>query len=512
MNMLREAIRQILTSDRSNRQISVAVDLSHTTIANYKKRITERNLEWNAIEQMDDDQLSKVIKMRRQPSSEKRTADWGQIHKDMQSKHMTLQLLWEDYCLIDPETAYSYSTFADKYRKFCRKLDLSMRQKHRAGEMIYVDFAGTTVSYTRIKDGKVIDAQIFVGVMGCSNYTFAYAVDSQSLPDWVEAHNRMFLYLGGVPEIIVPDNLKSSMTRAGRNAVINRTYLEICRYYGIVVIPTRVRKPKDKAKAEVGVQIVSRWILAILRNRTFFSLEEINRAIAELLWQLNERPFKKLPGCRRSRFEELDKPMLRPHPGKVFEYAEWISSQKVGLDYHVRVNGHYYSVPHELVGGYVEARITKNIVEILSKGRRVASHPRSDAVGEHTTLPAHQPPGHRHYAQQTPEKMLNWAQSIGHSSVSVVRHQFDNRPHALLGLKACSSLQKLAKEYGHMQFEAACRRAESIGSLSVKSIRSILQRRLTSVDSEETPMQLSLPLHKNVRGAEYYSSKGDSIC
>lgn len=511
MNKLREVIRQILTTDCSNRQIALSAGLAHPTIGRYRKRLMGKSVDWSKVDKMNDDQVESLVRLKRQNEKKKRIPVWPHIYKQMQSKNMTLQLLWEDYCLDDPDTAYGYSSFTHMYGRFKKKLGLSMRQVHRAGETVFVDFAGSTLSYTRRRDGKVVNAQIFVSAMGCSNYTFAYAIDSQSLPDWIEAHNQMFLFYGGIPEVIVPDNLKSAVTRAGRDTEINRTYLEMCRHYGIVVIPARVRKPKDKAKAEVAVQIVSRWILARLRNRTFFSLEEINKAISELLWLLNDRPFKQLPGCRRSRFEELDKPALRPHPGKVFEYAEWTARQKVGLDYHVRVKGHFYSVPHELVGEYVEARVTRKMVEILYKSTRVASHPRSDVVGVHTTVPAHQPANHRHYAGITPDSMIRWAKSVGPACVAVVEDQFDKRS-SILGIKACATLQRLARDYDDGQFEAACKRAQQIGSLTVKSVRSILQRGLIRLDDESVPVQVRLPLHDNVRGADYYAQGGQPEC
>lgn len=297
------------------------------------------------------------------------------------------------------------------------------------------------------------------------------------------------------------------MTKPGIDPVINRTYLEMGRYYDVIIVPARVRRPRDKAKVEVAVLIVTRWILAKLRKMTFFSVEDINAAIAELLWQLNERPFKKLPGCRRSRFEQLDKPMLKPLPGMPFEYAEWVSKQRVGKDYHVFVKGHYYSVPHEIVGEYVEARVTKNIVEILFKGKVITSHLRSYVEGGDTTLPAHQPASHRAYADLTPDKLKDWAHRIGPASLAAVQYQFESRPHAVLGLKPCASLKKLAKEYGQKRFEAACRRGQKIGSLTVTSIRSILRHNLDDDLEQDTRVQIPLPLHDNIRGASYYEQR-----
>ncbi len=508
MNKHRETLRYIFATNMSNRMIGRTVGISHNTVKRYRGLINGLPLDWLAIDAMDDAEIEGMLKSKRFRIENKRMPDWAAIHREMQYPHVTLQLLWEDYRLANPGHAYGYSQFTHYYRQYVGKLDITMRQDHRAGECVYVDFAGQTIPYTNAETGEVNKAQIFVGVLGCSSYSFACALRSQSLPDWIEAHNRMFRFIHGTPQIVVPDNLKSAVTRPGADPELNRTYLEMAKHYQIVIIPARVRHPKDKAKAENGVLLVSRWILARLRHRKFFSVEEINDAIAELLRQLNERPFKRLPGTRRSRFEELDKPLLKPLPTESFEFAEWTSAHKIGPDYHMRVRDHYYSVPHALISSQVEARVTANIVELYHKGKRIASHPRSYEVGGHTTTPSHQPSAHRHYAEQTPELLIKWARAIGPAAEAVIQHQFDSRPHALLGIRYCAPLQRLAKEYGVERFEAACQRAQQIGSLTTKSIRSILQRRLDAQLDSYVPIQINLPLHDNVRGSGYYANGG----
>lgn len=507
MNKHRETLRFILTSNMSNRMIGRTIGLSHNTVKRYRGLIGGLPLDWESIDEMDDAEIEGMLKSKRFRIETKHMPDWAAIHREMQYPHVTLQLLWEEYRMANPGNSYAYSQFTHYYREYVGKLDITMRQDHRAGECVYVDFAGRTVPYTNAETGEVNKAQIFVGVLGCSNYTFVYAVRSQSVHDWVDAHNRMFKFFGGTPQIVVPDNLKAAVIRAGREPILNRTYQEQSKHYQCVILNARVDHPKDKAPAELSVLLTSRWILAKLRHRKFFSIEEINAAIAELLRQLNERPFKKLPGTRRSRFEELDKPLLRPLPKELFEYAEWTTAHKIGPDYHMRVRDHYYSVPHALIGAHLEARVTNNIVELFHKGKRVASHPRSDEIGGHTTDPAHQPSAHRHYAEQTPELIIKWARSIGPAAEAVIQHQFDSRPHALLGIRYCAPLQRLAKEYGVERFEAACKRALLIGSLTTKSIRSILQRRLDT-QADTHPVQINLPLHENVRGAGYYANGG----
>lgn len=507
MKQLREAVRQTDTTNLSNRKIAQLTGYSHTTISKFRKILLQLDMGWPELEQLNDSELVRLFRTTRKHARIKRIPDWNFIHSEMQHPKITLYGVWEEYCMADKYSAYSFSWFSYHYARFVSKLDLSMRQTHKAGETVFVDFAGTTVPFFDLDTEENRQAQIFVGALGCSKFTFACAVRSQSLPDWIEAHNKMFQYFGGTPEVIVPDNLKSAVTKAGKSPVINRIYLEQCKFYGPIIVPARVRHPKDKALAEVSVQIVTRWILIKLRKHKFFSIEEINRAIAELLWELNERPFKRLPGCRRSRFEELDKPLLRPLPGAPFEYAEWTGKQKVSNDYHIRVKDHYYSVPHQIVGSKVEARFTGNTVEIFHLGKRVASHVRSYKIGAHTTLPEHQPVSHRLFANQTPEKMLEWAQSIGEAATVMVNNQFPTGKSPIPGLRACETLKRLATEYGDQRFEAACKRAELIGSLTVKSVRSILKRCLAELSKEDIPVQINLPLHQNVRGSNYYSNR-----
>ncbi len=508
MNKHREALRLILTTDMTNRAVGRNVGLSHSTISKYRARVRKRRLDWTAVSAMADMEIAGLLKSKRCRVENKFLPDWAAIHREMQYRGVTLQLLWEEYRLANPGNAYAYSQFTHYYRQFVGKLDPTMRQTHRAGECTYVDFAGRTIPYADVKTGEKKHAQLFVAAMGCSNYAFMYAVRSQAVPYWIEAHERMYRFFGGTTQVVVPDNLKSAVITAGKEPTLNRTYLEQAKHYGIVIIPARVRHPKDKAKAELTVKLAYRWIVAKLRHRKFFSIDEINDAIEELLRQFNERPFKELPGCRRSRFEELDKPLLRALPADAFEYAEWTAPFKVGLDYHVRVKEHYYSVPHELITSHVEARITSKVVELFHQGRRVATHLVSDEIGGHTTDPTHQPKAHRAYASQKPELILKWARGIGPSAEAVIQHQFESRPHALLGIKSCAALQRLAKHYGAERFEAACHRAIQICSLTTKSVRSILQHRIDEMPHDERPIQVNLPLHENVRGAAYYATGG----
>lgn len=509
MNKMNQAVELICGTDMSNRKIGGIVGIAYNTVRRYRRLINKKQLTWADVQAMSAEDIERFLGSKYRNSSNRRVPDWDYIHRELQQRDVTRSLLWEEYRLANPDDALSMSQFNELYNQYRRKLDLTMRQPHRAGECAFVDFAGTTIPWADPQSGEKRTAQVFVGVMGCSNYTFAYAVASQAVADWVEAHMEMFRFFGRAPQVVVSDNLKAAVTRPGRDPEINRNYLESLRWYGVVPIPARVYRPQDKAKGEVSVQYVQRWLVACLRHEQFFSLTDINVAIARLLPRLNERKFRRLPGNRRSRFVELDYPMMRDLPAQPFEHAEWTASQKVGPDYHAYVEKHYYSVPCALVQERIEARVGNRTVEIFHKGKRVAVHVRSREIGGTTTLPEHQPPQHRHYAERSPEHFLEWAQTVGTAAVAAVQYQLVSRPHALLGLKACSSLQKLSKDYNAERFEAACRRAQAIGSLTVKSIRSILQRKLAEAPHVAAPVRANLPAHDNIRGASYYGTGGN---
>lgn len=501
----KEILRQLMTTDMSSRQIARMHRKPHSTVRRYRKIIKRLGLSWESIADMGDDEIDHILRGTHHRFLSKRYPDYAHVHREMQCRHVTLQLLWEEYCIAEPLSAYSYAQFTHYYREYIKKLDITMRQVRRAGERVYVDFAGTTIPWFDRATGEERHACVFVAAMGASSYAFAYATASQSLPEWIDANSRMLQFFNGVPQLIVPDNLKSAVTRAGPEPQINRVYLEFARHYGVVIDPARPRRPRDKASAEAGVLLVSRY-LARLRHSRFFSIADINAAIAELLAVLNNRPYKRIPGeCRRSRFEALDKPQLRPLPAEPYQFAEWVGPVKVGLDYHVPVKGHYYSVPYTLVHSQVEARAAVHTVELFHKGRRVASHVRSHEVGGHTTDSEHQPSNHRWFAERSPGRFVEWAKTIGTGAVAAVEHQFTDKPHPTVGMRTCSALQKLAKEHGPERFEAACRRAHAIGSLTLTSIRSILRRKLADLSVDDLPVQVDLPLDHNVRGPSYYT-------
>lgn len=412
-------------------------------------------------------------------------------------------MLWEEYRLAHSD-GYHYSQFCNLYRQWAKKVDLSMRQVHKAGEKLFVDYAGPTVPVVDRYTGESREAQIFVGVLGASSYTYAEATWTQSLPDWIGLHVRALEYFGGVPEIAVPDNLKSGVSRACRyEPDINPSYQEMAMHYGIAVIPARVSRPKDKAKVEVGVQLVERWILARLRNRTFFSLAELNTAIRELLEWLNGRTFRKIKGqSRRSLFEQMEKPALRPLPAQRYEHAQWKKS-RVNIDYHIEVEGHYYSVPYKLVREEVEVRLTAATVEVFYKSNRIASHPRSHVAGRHTTVKEHMPKAHQRYGDWPPSRIIEWAAKTGPNMALVVEKIMAARPHPEQGYRSCLGLLRLTKDYDPVRLEAACQRALILHAPTYKSVLSILKEKL---DRQQLLPADELPVieHPHIRGSDYY--------
>ncbi len=503
MRQIREVLRQKWGLGLSNRQIARGCGLSRPTVADYLRRAIAAGLSWPLSSEIDDEELERKLFPPSMPAVVRPLPDWSVVNQEFKRKGVTLALLWDEYKAVNPE-GLQYSGFCQHYRRWLCKVDVVMRQTHRAGEKLFVDYAGQTMPVIDPKTGEMVDAQIFVAVLGASNFTYAEATWTQGLPDWIGSHVRAFNYLGSLPAIIVPDNLKSGVHLAHRyEPELNRTYEEMGQHYGVAIIPTRSAKPRDKAKVESGVLVVERWILARLRDRQFFSLVELNTAIAELLEVLNNRPFKKLPGTRKSLFESLDRPAMQPLPATPYQYAEW-QKVRVNIDYHVAIDKHYYSVPYQLVKQQLEARITTNTVELLHKGKRVASHRRAYQPGRHTTVNAHMPKAHREYAEWTPERLVRWARETGPATAKLVATILGSRPHPQHGFRACLGIMRLGKHYSTPRLEAASRRALVIGSCSYKSVESILKNGLDR--KPLPPITLDTPAieHHNLRGADYY--------
>jgi transposase len=490
-------------------------------VGEYLCRAEAAGLSWPLPEDLDESALERRLfpPAPTLPLAARPVPVWEAVHQELKAnKGMSLFLLryrsiWQEYKVGAPE-GFQYSWFCEQYRAWLGKLDLVMRQEHRAGEKCFVDYAGQTVPVIDRLTGEARPAHVFVAVlryrsMGASNYTYAEATWTEALPDWIGAHVRAFAYFGGVTELLVPDNLRSGVHKACRyEPDLNPTYQDLCAHYGVAVIPARVRRPRDKAKVEVGVQVVERWILARLRHAQFFSLPELNATLRRLLGDLNDRPFKKLPGSRRMLFESLDRPALRTLPAEPYEYAEWKRS-RVHIDYHVEVDGHYYSVPYALVKQRLDVRVTAHIVEGFHKGQRVASHPRSSQKGRHTTLPEHMPQAHRSHAQWTPQRLIDWAAKTGPATGAAVEAILRGRahPHASIpqqGFRSALGLMRLGKDSGAERLEAACRRALALGAVSFKSVQAILKHGLDRQPLPNTEPTPPVAPHENLRGPKYY--------
>ncbi len=436
------------------------------------------------------------------PNGWRAEPDWSLLHRELRKPNVTLSLLWEEYRAIHP-SGYGYSRFCDLYRAWRGRLTPTMRQNHIAGEKMFVDYAGATVEVIDGVNGEVLQAQIFVAVLGASNYTYAEATWSQTLPDWIGSHTRAFTFFGGVPCQVVPDNLKSGVIKACfYEPRINRTYAEMAAHYAIAVIPARPRKPRDKAKVEVGVQIVQRWILARLRNRTFFSLAELNQAIRELLEHLNRRVTRHLGASRRQLFDQLERPALTALPAEPYVYAEW-KECRLGLDYHVEISKHYYSAPHSYRGSKLWARFTDRTVEIFASGKRIACHMRARADRRHTTLSEHMPSAHRRYASWTPQRISRQAASVGANAQALIDIIMRERRHPEQGFRSCIGILRLAKGHGEERLEAACERALEIGARSYSAVASILKNNL---DRRRPKRATDGPAirHANIRGPGYF--------
>jgi transposase len=505
MRKIREILRLALGEGFSRRQVAAATRVPASTVGDHLARARRAGVSWPLPEDLDDGRLEARLFAReeRPPAASRPTPDWSRVHRELRRKGVTLQLLHLEYRAAHPD-GYGYTQFCRHYRAWAGRLDLVMRQEHRAGEKLFVDWAGQTLPIVDPETGAVRQAQLFVAVLGASSYTYAEAFASQSLPDWIAAHVHAFEAMDGCPAIIVPDNLRSGVTRAHRyEPEPNRTYAELAAHYGCAVIPARSGKPRDKAKVENGVLQAERWVLASLRDRTFFSLAEANAAVAERVAWLNARPFRKLPGSRLEMFEALDRPSLRPLPARPYEYAEWRTA-RVNVDYHVEVERHWYSVPSQLVGQRLDIRVTAGTVEVLHKGRRVASHPRSAQAGRFTTLAEHMPEAHRRHAEWTPGRIVAWAERTGPATADLVAAIMAGRPHPEQGFRASLGIMRLARRYGEARLEAACARALAIRGLSYRSVESILKAGLDALPLPGAEPVTSIGLHANVRGPTYY--------
>jgi len=503
MRKISEALRLKWVVGLSNREVGRSCHISHSTVSEYLKRAEAAGLKWPIPETLDEDGLYRLLFPERvvDAAPTKLLPDWEQVRKELKKRNVTLRLLWSEY-REGRADGYGYSQYCDLYRRYVKKLDPPMRQNHKAGEKLFVDYAGDTIPITQSETGEVSQAQVFVAVQGASSYTYAEAQSSQQMANWIGGHVRAHLFFGGVTQILVPDNLKQGVkSPCWYDPDLNLTYQEMAEYYGVAVIPARVRKPRDKAKVEVGVQVVERWIMARLRNRTFFSLVELNQAIRPLLKDLNERKMEHLEKSRRELFEELDQPALRPLPEKPYEYAT-SKTARVNIDYHVDFEKHLYSVPFTLVHEEVRIRASERMVEIYHPSQRepVAVHPRSHVPGRYSTLTAHMPPKHQKAGEWSGERLVRWASEIGPHTAQLIQSILSSRQHPEQAFRSCLGILRLSGQYAHPLMETACQEAYEAKTLNYRGVRAVLEM----LQPVSTPQTTPLPSHENIRGNSYY--------
>ena len=507
MRKIKEVLRLSYQLGLSGRQVAQSVNVSRSTVKEYRLRAERAGMTWAAAESLTEEQITERLFPPKplDASAHRALPDFDYVYQELKAHkkfNLTLDLLWREYKEQYPE-GYQYSQFCQLYRQWRKKLDYSMRQDHRGGEKLFVDY-GEGLNIVDTQNGEPIKTQLFVAVWGASNYTYAEATLTQQLPDWIGSHVRAFCYFGCLPKIVVPDCLKGAVSRACRyEPELNPTYAEMAEHYGLCVLPARPARPKDKAKVEAGVLIAKRWILAALRHRTFYSLTELNDAVAELLERLNSRALRKLKKSRRELFDLFDRPNAKPLPEKPYEYAEW-KLATVNIDYHIEVDQHYYSVPFRWLREKVDVRLTATTVEVFIKGERVAAHIRSFIPHTHSTLKEHMPAAHQKYLEWTPSRIISWAQKIGPATAQLVKTIIESRTHPEQAYRSCLGILRLEKHYPKERLEKASKRALKFGAHSFRSLKNILSAGLDRLEEHDANAEPLLTAHENIRGSRYY--------
>ena len=509
MKSIREVLRLRFECNLSYRKISNCTGVSLGCIKSYLSKMAESNLEWPLDESLCDDQLYNLLF----PINTKEKypgLSFQKVQSDLKkTKGVTRQLLYEEYQQTTIATVPSYSQFCRDYRAWLKTHKPSYRHHYVGGEQCQVDYCGPTVPVQCPETGQIKRANVFVGVLCASNYTYAEATWTQSLPDWIQSHINMYQYFGGSPELTLIDNLKSGVTKACRfEPTINQTYQQLGAHYHTTIFPVRPHQPKDKGKAENAVLVVERWILARLRKQTFFSLDELNQAIRALLDDLNHRPFKSIPGCRHSQFIEIDKPALRALPSRPFEYFESVL-MRVGKDYHFEFEQHYYSVPYHLANKQVELKVTKGLIKVYHQHQLVATHQRSKITNGSTTVKEHQPISHQKVATEDSEQWLDWGLSIGPRTAECILN-ICTEHHPMRAHRICIGIHTLAKSHGAERLEAACAKSLVLGHVSHNSLKLMLKNGLESSEKRKSEHHNSIE-HQNIRGADYYQPQHGDV-
>lgn len=507
MRKIKEVLRLKHACALSKRQIAEICKISRSTAAEYLDRAERAGIGWPLPEGLTDQELEqRLFPSQATPvASAKPLPDFDYIYQELKAHkkfNLTLDCLWREYKEQHPD-GYQYSQFCDLYRRWRGKLDYCMRQDHRGGEKLFVDYSAG-LSLVDPKGGQSIPSQLFVAVWGASNYTYAEATLTQQLPDWIGSHVRAFSYFGCVPKVVVPDCLKGAVSRACRyEPELNPTYAEMASHYGICILPARPARPRDKAKVEAGVLIAKRWILSVLRHRTFYNLADLNRAIQQLLERLNARALRKVKKSRRELFDLFDRPKAQALPEKSYEYAEWRVAT-VNIDYHIEIERHYYSVPFRLIREKLDVRLSANTLEAFFKGERVAAHQRSFIPYGHSTFKEHMPPAHQKYLEWTPSRIVEWAKKIGPQTAALVQKVIESRTYPEQAYRSCLGILRLEKHYSKERLEAASCRALKFGAVSLRSLRNILSAGLDRLQPDDDSSQSALLTHENIRGSHYY--------
>jgi len=502
MRNVRDVLR-LTAAGMSSRKIAASLSIGASTVIDCLHRARRAGLAWPLPDEIDDAILELRLYPPRPTTREQRPLpNWAEIHRELKRPGVTLELLWQEYREQHP-SGYAYSRFCDLHRAWEKRVSPTMRQTHIAGERMFVDYSGTKLQLIERTTGEVLTAELFVAVLGASNFTYAEATWTQSLPDWIGSHTRAFSYFRGVSAMVVSDNLKSGITKACfYEPNVNRTYREMAKHYDTAIVPARPNKPKDKAKVEVGVQVAKRWIIAKLRKRKFFTLAELNAAIRECVEQINNRVTRHLGASRRSLFEEIERSALKKLPDTEYVFAQW-KQCRAGIDYHVEIEKHYYSVPYTLVRQELWASYTASMVEVFHRGKRVAVHRRGPPNRGHTTLPEHMPSSHRRHADWTPERIMREAAEIGPNASALVEVIMRERRHPEQGFRSCRGIVKLVGRFPRERVEAACERALAVGTRSYRSVKSILDTKLDRKRPEKAADGPAI-VHDNIRGPNFY--------
>jgi transposase len=503
MRKLREIARLFLELKLGVRPIARACDISPSTAHTYMEKLRELGASYREIMGMDDDSLSDLLFPRGEQPASRQLPDFVYLTGEMKKKGVTLQLLYEEYKRDNPG-GYERSQFYHLYGEWAGKADPVMRFTHKAGEKMFVDFSGDSPHYQDPATGERVDVELFVSVLGASSYIFSCAAPDQTGESFVKCNIKAFEFYGGCTECLILDNLKAGVTHACYyDPEINKTFAAMAEHYRIAVIPTRVAKPRDKAKVENAVLQAQRRIVAALRNRLFFNITELNEAVMEEVKNLNARPMTGINKSRLDLFLEIEKPLLKPLPAERFVIAAW-KKAKVHIDYHIDVAKTYYSVPYTLIGEYVDIRYTGTVVEIYHKSKRVASHMQVDKPGVFVTQDLHMPHEHRQYLEWTPARIKSWGEKVGPCTRDFMEKLMEHRAHPEHGFRSCLGIIRLSRTYSSPRVEKACKRALDIGAYNYRSVKSILKMGLEEAGPEGSEIKKIFPLHPNIRGNNYY--------